>query len=148
LRDAIAESDKLVTELRDRRLGTVDMDESFLEHVVTVFSIFSSKKSMQTTGASKALHLIAPELFVMWDASIRQTYHRLHDDYSRAWSPDGRCYAKFLVTCNEIAAALETDRKQLAERHPSFIIFGFRKTLPKMIDECNFMKFFLNKQWD
>jgi hypothetical protein len=121
--------------------------DEWSQQISDIFDTFSSKSSILTTGASKALHMINPKLFVMWDNTIRTFYHRLHDDYARSSSPVETCYVKFLTTCNQIAVSLETEYEWLMKAHPSFEVYGFSKSIPKMIDECNFVRFFLNRNW-
>jgi hypothetical protein len=146
VREAVMASNDLIQKFQTKRLETVDIGQIF-DQVAETFRIFSSKHSIQNTGASKALHIINPDLFVMWDNRIRACYHRLHDDYRVKWSPVDECYAKFLTTCSYIARSLEPEQEELVKSHPSYTAYGFRKTLPKMIDECNFARFFLSNEW-
>jgi len=148
VRNAVSETNDIIQELQAERLGRTAIDQQ-LDRIAKAFKAFADRHSIGTTGASKALHVINPNLFVMWDNTIKTNYHRLHDDYGVRYSPIGECYAKFLKNCNEIAGALrENEIEQLTVQHPSFKTFGFRKSLPKMIDECNFVRFFLNKKWE
>ena len=48
--------------------------------VKEIYSKFSKIKGVQYTGASKVMHLLNRELFVMWDKDIRRTYGFDNDD--------------------------------------------------------------------
>ena len=111
-----------------------------------IFSIFSSKPSLEYTGASKVLHIINPEIFMMWDASIRDTYHKLHKDKNHKIED---CYLEFLKQSQEIINCILTtsNEDKLWQHHLDFMdrnfidAFSIKETILKMLDECNFMKF-------
>jgi hypothetical protein len=50
------------------------------EAIKTAFNCFARYESISDTGASKALHMLNPALFMMWDTKIRAAYSRLLPD--------------------------------------------------------------------
>ncbi|WXG41522.1 MAG: hypothetical protein WED07_12280 [Candidatus Freyarchaeum deiterrae] len=117
-----------------------------------IFSIFSSKQSIEYTGGSKALHIIKPDIFMMWDASIRDAYHKFHSDKTH---PKEECYIHFLQQSQGILKEVlsKTTAEKLWKQHSNFIdksfveAFSFRESPLKMLDECNFMKFKQNQDF-
>ncbi len=82
-------------ELKGERLERLNLNDAQLkEDIKSVFLEFSSKKSIEFTGASKILHISNPHVFMMWDASIRDAYHKLHSKNHELG--DGECYLEFL----------------------------------------------------
>ena len=85
-------------------------------------------KSMGDAAASKALHLLRPRLFVMWDKEIRRS------------APEG--YGAYVLQMHALALRLAdeapTDHVEayLQER----LGYDFRKTLAKYIDEYNWFE--------
>jgi hypothetical protein len=88
----------------------------------------------ESTGASKILHVINPNLFVMWDMRIRTAY-RVRS------GGDGFAYSRrFLRKMQEIARAAVDECKQhlgLTEEEAVHYICGCGDTLAKVIDEYN-----------
>jgi len=86
---------------------------------------FNSKKGdgkrAGPTAASKTLHLIAPDLFIPWDANIRNDYKI---------GGNGRDYFYFLLEMKHI----------LLDMEPSLLIHKNKKSLIKMIDTYNWVK--------
>ena len=102
-------------------------------------------KKRQYTGASKILHTMLPNLIVMWDIKIRRKL--LGED-----KHEGRHYAyEFLpLVQREVEESINTcmmenslSREQ-AIRKISELSDG--KTLAKLMDEFNYMKYTLGKQ--
>ncbi len=58
--------------------------------IITLFERFS--KVLKYTGAAKALHILAPNLLVMWDAKIREAY---------GCAPNGEGYYNFHLRMQE-----------------------------------------------
>jgi hypothetical protein len=77
-----------------------------------------------STAASKALHLIAPDFFVMWDNDIRK--------YS-GFGDTGKEYQRFMANMKYRIECLNPTVTALSEK--------FGKTKTKIIDEYNWFKF-------
>jgi hypothetical protein len=129
------------------RLQAVNL-EKLESDILHAFSAFRNSRSIGLVGAAKSLHLLFPGLFVPWDDNIKSGYHRLHKDYGRAYENDDICYFRFLEICQQVVRVLasKTDGAGLTESHPAFRSLGQRRTLPKMLDECNYMEFTFDKQ--
>ena len=92
----------------------------------------------EATAASKILHIIYPDLFLMWDRAIRcgyGGYERIH-------------YADFLRRMQRLAN-LAVEQVKAHERHHSdetavASLTGCKHTLAKTLDEYNFVKFTRN----
>jgi hypothetical protein len=84
--------------------------------------------SMGDAAASKALYLLQPRLFVMWDKEISRS------------APEG--YGSYLVQMNALAGRLAdeaptTDVEAFLEKH---LGYKARKTLAKYLDEYNWFE--------
>jgi hypothetical protein len=77
-----------------------------------------------TTAASKILHLICPDFFIMWDSKIRAEY--------RKDKADGENYFEFLREMKSLWGTHKTPIKDLERR--------FGKTHTRIIDQYNYMK--------
>ena len=134
--------------LSDKKLETIDLDnEEIARAVGNAFDIFADR--LDPVGASKALHTIKPDLFVMWDNKIQNEY-RFQKQVKGVYIPlNGEAYIHFLRFSQEIAkitlqeisldelrdehySQLEQSEKQLLDR------FLCKEALPKMLDEANY----------
>lgn len=134
--------------LRNKKLETMDIENGEItESVKATFDYFG--KSMDPVGASKALHTIRPDLFMMWDNKIQNKYHFRRQVKGVYKALDGEDYLQFMRISHNIArtilqetsldelwrehlSQLEKDEKELLER------FSCKETLPKMLDEANY----------
>jgi len=97
--------------LRGERLENLNLNDSELEETVKkIFLEFSLKRSIEFTGASKILHVLNPSVFMMWDSSIRDAYHKLHTNNHKLGSPE--CYLEFLKQSQEIIKAILCKRSE------------------------------------
>jgi len=135
--------------LKGERLENLN-DGELKETIKRIFLEFSSKKSIEFTGASKILHVLNPFVFMMWDNNIRNAYHMLHTDNHKSGSPE--CYLEFLKQSKEIIKTILSKRSEndIWSNHLTFIdkdfmtAFSFRESMLKMLDECNYVRFKLN----
>jgi hypothetical protein len=137
--------------LRGERLENLNLnDDELKKTIMKIFLEFSSKKSIEFTGASKILHVLNPYVFMMWDSSIRNAYHKLHANNHNPASPD--CYLEFLKQSQEIIKSVLSKRSEddIWNDHLTFIdkdfmaAFSFKESTLKMLDECNYVRFKLN----
>jgi hypothetical protein len=137
--------------LKGERLENLHLnDDELKETIKRIFLEFSSKKSIEFTGASKILHVLNPFVFMMWDNSIRDAYHKLHTNNHKSGSPE--CYLEFLKQSQEIIKTILCKRSEddIWNAHLTFIdkdfmmTFSFRESMLKMLDECNYARFKLN----
>ena len=103
----------------------------------------SGKNRNEATAASKILHIINPELFVMWDGRIREGYIcRLKKKDNWIW------YTEFLQEMQRIAKCAIKQVKENESHHSDETaiasLTGCKHTLAKTLDEYNYMKFTRN----
>ena len=124
--------------LSKSRLWNLSAEE--ISSAQKLFKNFSEKRSIAWTGASKALHMIVPHTLMMWDSRIRRAYHKLHKHGNEDVA---QCYFEFIYQSKDLANEIlkKSTEPELSESHPSHQKYAFRKTLAKMIDECNYMQF-------
>lgn len=95
----------------------------------------------EATGASKIMHIVNPNLFVMWDSAIRGGYGESEYAQTR--------YANFLRRTQRLAKyAIEQVMEKEGLSHDSAIdslkCHGRSHSLAKILDEYNFVKFTRN----
>jgi hypothetical protein len=118
----------------DHDLMGVDLNEH-RDAVVAAYNQLAKIRGIEYTGAAKILHLLKPQIFVMWDRAImgwstpRRDYGSLDIVTSRFWQNrrfdrSGAGYFEFLVFCQDLFRGFTSPDD--------------RKTLAKCIDEFNF----------
>ena len=149
LTEAFRSTKAQLAKLYQMSLGNPDLIR-YMDLIKQVYREYQNKPTIRMVGATKALHFIHPTLFVPWDTKIRENYHNYdptHEKSHEIGSPE--CYADFIKTCNNIAIKLleKLPRDQLSQKHPIYKELGHIRTIPKMIDECNFCWFTKNERW-
>jgi hypothetical protein len=145
---AYKKTETKLKELKGERLELLNLNDAQLKGgIKSIFLEFSSKKSIGLTGASKILHILNPHVFMMWDANIRNAYHKLHSKSHKVG--DGECYLEFLRQSQEIIKAILSKKSEddLWREHLTFVdkefmkAFSFKETTLKMLDEYNYVRF-------
>ena len=98
------------------------------------------RNNNEATGTSKVLHIIYPELFVMWDVAIR-------GGYGYGSNYEGKQYVSFLRRMQMLANyAIEQVKKECDVSRDKAIteLKCEGHTLAKTLDEYNYVKFTLN----
>jgi len=101
----------------------------FVREAFSIFDLVCGE-----TGASKALHLLYPDFFVMWDDKIRKAFHV---------SPDEEGYLAFLgKSKGDLSDIVESFSESEKERIPFEEAYkrleqSFGVSLPKALDEFN-----------
>jgi hypothetical protein len=129
--DELREMDLQLTKLRQETLSTVDLDRMSSEFVDIYDEIMNTRwksekgkaKRVGPTAASKALHLVAPNLFIIWDRAIRNHY---------VFKESGAEYVRFLVNMQTWLKKLKSPIDALQR------LYG--KSCTKIIDEYNWTK--------
>jgi len=155
LKQAIEKYELVLRKLREETIISIDLKGQIhldnqvrpLHDVVAeLFDVFSSVSDMRRnyTGASKILHVLVPEFFVMWDRTIQCAYGcRIGED-----DADER-YFNFLVRvqkeakeavqsyCNERNCTVDVAIGKIRE-----LVYedGFH-TLPRLVDIYNYQKY-------
>jgi len=89
-----------------------------------------SKTVLKSTGTTKLMHGMNPDLFVMWDKGIYDYYGCYHNSTG---------YIRFMESMQEIIV------KILKQHNNRDIIKETNRTLPKLVDEYNWMHFRTSK---
>ena len=129
--DKLREMDLQLTKLRQEALLTVDLDRMSSEFVDIYDEIMNTEwksekgktKRVGPTAASKTLHLVAPNLFIIWDRAIRNHY---------VFKENGAEYVRFLVSMQTWLKKLKSPIGSLQRR--------YKKSCIKIIDEYNWIK--------
>lgn len=120
-----------------KRIG----DNTTSEHIAQIFNVIADcGPRFEATGASKILHTLNPNLFIMWDAKIREGY----GVYNR-----GNAYAtSFLPKIQRVAQravsdCISSDNMSKESAIKAICVCGH--TVAKVVDEFNYVKFTLRR---
>ena len=120
-------------------LENFNTNEETLKSTERIFEILSKLElktpsgrpvHLKSTGVSKVMHAMNPNLFVMWDNGICEYY---------GCYPNAKGYIRFMETMQEIARSI------LKEHKVEEIFKNTNRTLPKLLDEYNWAKFSTSK---
>lgn len=130
LEKCISDNQKILENFRNRNILDYtpnddklinDLFSKFMDALQIANGKSAGKKSQVATA--KALHLLAPDFFALWDSTISKAYH-----------------------CNKKYIQFMRKMKNLAQILASEVDAGsMSKTLLKLIDEYNYAKF--TKRW-
>jgi hypothetical protein len=84
---------------------------------------------LKSTGVSKIMHAINQNLFVMWDNGIAEYY---------GCATNAKGYIRFMETMQDMCI-------ELLNQHNGNILKETGRTIPKLLDEYNWMKFSSSK---
>ena len=116
LKEALNSCKPLFDKLKDKEFRTSNFDE-LANEIKEIYSKLSKIEGVKYTGASKIFHLFCPNLIVMWDDCIRRMYGK-----NTTWQD----FLDFQKLMQKIFRHIDWDEKE--------------KTLPKAIDEYNYVK--------
>jgi hypothetical protein len=129
-------------ELRDKKFSTINFNENAISNAIrTIYGKLDPFPYLGSpTTLSKILHLLNPEIFVMWDNEIVKKYKRRN--FRVNTTPEG--YLEFLKdTQKEIKEALndcqKESGKQLDEIEKELRTKCNNRTLARLVDEYNWM---------
>jgi len=129
-------------ELRGKKLLTINLNDPIIAGAVkTIYSRLDPIPYLGSgTTISKILHLLNPEIFIMWDNAIVEKFHRMNHCIN--YTSEG--YLEFLkVAQKEIKEALDERQietgKSIDEIEQAIRFRYKNKTLAKIIDEYNWM---------
>lgn len=133
---------EIVKSFEHKMLIDIDFSSDVKNSLCVIFDRVANcckTRRYESTDASKMLHAIVPELFVMWDDKIRNNIVE-----SRR---DGRCYAyEFMPNMQEFAKQfLDSYIRENSGDHKSasrqISKMAHEHTLAKLIDEFNYLRF-------
>ena len=105
-------------------------------------------RKYESTAASKILHTINPELFVMWDRAIRGGYGLGEDNANKnsQWKREGVGYADYFLPRMQRLAHLAIEQVKGITHDPIDLLRSpnCSHSLAKILDEYNYAKFTLN----
>ena len=141
---ALEEIQSYLNTLKGKTILDVCLDEGTRELICRSFKVLAGcnrKGRNEATGASKILHIINPELFVMWDGAIRTGYICKLEKKKEVWI----WYTQFLQEMQRLAKQavheiMENDKKCSCKTAIASLT-GCKHTLAKALDEYNFMKY-------
>lgn len=139
--------------LQDNNIISVDLNDSNItKPIIYAFDTIAryGPRSYESTGASKIVHTIIPELFVMWDSAIRGGYGVGEDAANKNthWKREGEGYVRyFLPRMQRLAESAITQVMEKECRCRNDAINSLKsgsRTLAKTLDEYNYSKFTVN----
>lgn len=131
LGDKLKEMDTQLRKFRQEDLSTANLDNMSGE-IVDIYDVIMNTKWLSKKGkvkrvgptsASKALHLVAPDLFMIWDREIRNDY---------GFKDNGEEYARFLTSMQNWMKKLKPTIERLQKQ--------YKKSCTKIIDQYNWKK--------
>jgi len=141
LGEALKELNKYFNVLRGKSLLSLNFDEKvnvegqemkISDVIKEIYKRLSNVNGIGSTSASKIMHGVIPELFMMWDESIRKGY---------GYADNETGYLRFMCEMQRILRrVIETygrsPEELCREAYPDT-----KKPLTKLLDEFNYMKF-------
>jgi len=134
--------EKEFSELRNKKFLTIDFNNAVVANPIkTIYAKLDNLPYLGSpTTISKVLHLLNPEIFVMWDNEIERKYHK-RNHYVK-YTPEG--YLEFLKESQkEIKEAFhdcqEETRQELDEIEASVRKRYGNRTLARIVDQYNWM---------
>jgi hypothetical protein len=138
--EALRSLEKEFSVLRDKRFLIMNFDDEVSNAIRAICRGLKPFPYLRgATTVSKILHVLNPEIFVMWDGKIREEYHRINRCIND--SPEG--YLEFLeMAQKEIMEALNDRQKETGKRLDEIEIeirSKYKdKTLARIFDEYNY----------
>jgi hypothetical protein len=143
LTKALRESAEPLHQFDKCHLEETDLDPSKVEAMEDVFRIISSvkagKRTVGATATSKILHLVNPDFFVMNDRNIRSGYGCSDNEVG---------YSNFMRQMKQLANDVlhEYSIKRNIPMDSAFQSLvhecrSYSRTIPKLLDEYNWVKF-------
>ena len=87
-------------------------DARAIENITILFTSLDGLTRINDTGASKIMHIIKPNIFVMWDNEIRKHYLKEFRGKNSESGPDAYLY--FMQKMQEIAIPICKENKNIA----------------------------------
>jgi len=128
----------------NKQLVKVDLtDKSIAKSINDVYKNLKEIKGLGPTSVSKIMHVLYPDLFVMWDNTIKK-YFEEHNVKN---------YLDFLIQMkkemNELIGSYAEDQgisEEKAKKELKEKFYGGKKTLIKLLDEFNYVNITTNQK--
>ena len=138
---ALKELNKYFDALRGKSLLSLNFDEKvnvegqemkISDVIKEIYKRLSEVKGIGSTSASKIMHGVIPELFMMWDENIRSGYGYASNEVG---------YLRFMREMQRILRGVIETYDGSPEELCHEACPDAKKTLTKLLDEFNYMKF-------
>lgn len=103
---------------QNKKFSNINFDD-YRKEINKIFTTLYKIKGIQSTGASKIMHLACPNVFVMWDSFIKKHYGFKKGDFTD--------YLNFLKTMQKDFKDIKWSKKDI--------------TFAKAIDQYNYYRF-------
>ena len=132
LANALKYIKKNCTPIINKHLNSVNL-EMVKKTIKDLYGILADIKGFGPTATSKILHILFPDLFVMWDQKIIAAYK----ESGKIHGTNANLYVSFLKLMQEQA-------KKYSKKHkPRFwtLKIARKPSIPKLIDEYNYLTY-------
>ena len=143
----LGDNEKTIKELRHRDISdfSEDADKNLIRKLFNnLLDVLKCEKRRSPVAVSKALHLLAPAFFPLWDGDISKAYGCYWYDSNQAWKK----YLKFMTKAKNLSERIVVqymDKNSLNREPAKESIckeassnMPFTKSLLKIIDEYNY----------
>lgn len=138
----LVQSNRVLRNLRSKTILDIDnLSDLQRNEMVSVYSQFDLIPHFGPTAVSKIVHILKPDLFVMWDDAILRHYAKMNPQINGT----GKGYLAFLSTISKMGHEVIRDfRKSYPMGEPEIFLckklgYSLRKSLAKFIDEYNWI---------
>ena len=128
--------------LRNERLIDFgNLEDSVRSKIVSLYSELNNIPHFGPTATSKTIHVIYPDLFVMWDGAILKHYKKINPRVNGS----GEGYVAFLSMMSQMGREVTADfQNYYPNSKPEIYLceklgYKLRKSLAKFIDEYNWI---------
>ena len=125
--------------LKEQTFETINLDK-YKKEIETIFNSLSVIDGISYTGSPKLMHLINPNLFVMWDAYIRGEKSKKYYNQIDIYKCKKLVFKKYKKTFDGYFEFLK-DMQQY-----KYSNLNKNKSLAKAVDECNYVNITLEIQ--
>ena len=122
-------------------LDVATLSDSKVSEISSLYNKFDGIPRIGPTATSKTMHILKPDLFVMWDSNILSHYRKRNPQINDT----GYGYLAFLSTMSEMAQEVTHDFEKLyPTSKPEIFLceklgYTLRKSLAKFMDEYNWI---------
>lgn len=129
-RNKIKKVKPLISKFKNKNFLTINFDD-FKNELKIIFDELSSIKGIGFTGASKLMHLMNENVFVMWDRYIRKEAKKEHYNFCTSsykkitpegFKKDSDDYLRFLKEMQDMFKNTDFEEFKPKYRHPTKII--------------------------
>ena len=142
IKRALVESKRVLRNLGSKTVLDIDiLSDSQRNEIAGLYFEFDMISRFGPTATSKTMHILKPDLFVMWDGDILRHYKKRNPQINGT----GKGYLAFLSTMSEMARGVTEDfQKSYPTSTPEIFLcdklgYTLKKSLAKFMDEYNWI---------